>query len=117
MPIRTKDAARAWRANEDRREAEYIAAGAAQAQAAKAAPIATVGMFVDGFAPWEVGKAYKQYDLFYITAWLDSAVRQLHRLHTSRRSARAWKRFTAFARRPMITACIRMCTTWRQAWA
>ena len=31
MPIRTKDAARAWRANEDRREAEYIAAGAAQA--------------------------------------------------------------------------------------
>ena len=60
MAIRTIDAARAWRANENRREADYIAA---QAQAAKAAPIATAGMFVDGFAPWEVGKAYKQYDL------------------------------------------------------
>lgn len=63
MAIRTIDAARTWRANENRREADYIAAGAAQAQAAKAAPIATAGMFVDGFAPWEVGKAYKQYDL------------------------------------------------------
>ncbi len=51
MAIRTIDAARAWRANENRREADYIAAGAAQAQAAKAAPIATAGMFVDGFAP------------------------------------------------------------------
>ena len=57
-------AARAWRANENRREAEYIAAGAAQAQAAKAAPIATVGVFIGGFAPWEAGKAYAQYDLF-----------------------------------------------------
>ena len=63
MAIRTIDSARAWRANENRREADYIAAGAAQAQAAKAAPTATAGMFVDGFAPWEVGKAYKQYDL------------------------------------------------------
>lgn len=64
MAIRTIDAARTWRANENRREAEYIAAGAAQAQAAKAAPIAAVGVFIGGFAPWEAGKAYAQYDLF-----------------------------------------------------
>ncbi len=64
MAIRTIDAARTWRANENRREADYIAAGAAQAQAAKAAPIATVGVFIGGFAPWEAGKAYAQYDLF-----------------------------------------------------
>lgn len=57
-------AARVWRANEDRREADYITAGAAQSQAAKAAPIATVGVFIGGFAPWEAGKAYAQYDLF-----------------------------------------------------
>lgn len=57
-------AARVWRASEDRREANYIAAGAAQAQAAKAAPIATVGVFIGGFASWEAGKAYAQYDLF-----------------------------------------------------
>lgn len=63
MAIRTIDAARAWRANENRREADYIAAGAAQAQAAKAAPIAAVGVFIGGFAPWEAGKAYAQYDL------------------------------------------------------
>lgn len=57
-------AAKAWRANENRREADYIAAGAAQSQAAKAVPIAMVGVFVGGFEPWEAGKAYAQYDLF-----------------------------------------------------
>lgn len=64
MPIRTIEQAKAWRANEDRREAAYIALGAAQAQAMHDTPIAEVGVFFDGFAAWEPGKAYAQYELF-----------------------------------------------------
>lgn len=64
MAIRTCEAARVWRANEDRREADYVTAGAAQAQAAHAAPVATVGVFLGGFEPWEAGKTYAQYELF-----------------------------------------------------
>ncbi len=48
----------------DTRIAALAAAGAVQAQAAKAEPIATVGIFADGFEPWEAGKSYAQYDLF-----------------------------------------------------
>ena len=51
-------------ARKDARITDLAAAGAAQAQAAKAEPIATVGIFADGFELWEAGKSYAQYDLF-----------------------------------------------------
>lgn len=101
----------------DTRIAALAAAGAAQAQAAKAEPIATVGIFADGFEPWEAGKSYAQYDLFPMTGRWAFADKLLQQWHISHLSARAGRPFTVCAPSWMRTVCIRMCITWRQPWA
>lgn len=58
MPIRTKDAARAWRANEDRKYSDIAAAGAAQISNSE--PVATAGLFAEAMAEWEPGKSYEK---------------------------------------------------------
>ena len=58
MPIRTKDAARAWRANEDRKYSDIAAAGAAQISSNE--PVATAGLFAEALGKWEPGKSYEK---------------------------------------------------------
>ncbi len=56
MAIRTKEAARAWRANEDRKYTDLAAAGAAQIAGAE--PVATAGLFAPALDAWTPGTAY-----------------------------------------------------------
>ena len=58
MPIRTKDAARTWRANEDRKYSDIAAAGAAQISSNE--PVATAGLFAEALEEWEPGKSYEK---------------------------------------------------------
>lgn len=58
MPIRTKDAARAWRTNENRKYRDIAASGAAQMNSSK--PVATAGLFAPALSEWQPNTSYAQ---------------------------------------------------------